>query len=1029
MSDRYFKSRLLTQRSRQSIAGSASLVNDPPLVFVRAQGNRLWDVDGNEYIDHHAAIAAHILGHNHPEVNYAVSTAMEHGCSLMGSGVTEGEIQLAELLREAVPSMERVQFTSTGNEALIQAMLEVTATVSRIVADSQMPIAGAVVLVQSPNGTAVKTTTTNHDGIFTLTDVPDGIFTITVSANGFQPRQLPVRIRQGKAEPDLLQLSTTTVRAAITVTAQRGAVESIEHSAQIVSIQDEAALRSRPLATLGNALEGAPGILVQQSTSGQVSPFLRGLTGHQVLNLVDGVRFNNSTFRSGPNQYLAFIEPSQAERIEALLGPTGAQYGSDALGGTINVLTAAPAFADRRAFSGEWQAFGASAEAGGGGQAKLTFGTKRVALLFGGSWQKHNDLRAGGGEDSRHVLYRFFGLPPAQIRNLRGERQQDSGFTQHGWYTKAVLRLSETQNLSLWYQRGVLNGVRGYKDLWGGLGRLRSDFAPQDLHFGYARHEWLKLGWLDSWTNTVSVNAQRDGSRRQNLRTTDRVTTDDNVVTAFGYASQATTHFGARQALVFGGEIYRELIRASRVEFDPTTNVSVQRRALYPSGSRYTTLELFAQHSADWWANRLHTNVGGRFTRIGAQTFADRNRTAINTSLGVANSHERFQDVTFNASVTWRVTSAFNLHAVTGRGFRAPNLNDLSALGLNDLGYEIPASAAVAANALMGLSDGENALSSGKRIDTLRAESLHNYEFGASWQNNKFYARAQVFDAELKQPIVRRTLLFAAASAPTSLAGLPVTPITPTTDQRTQNVVTVATALDPRAVKAFVNDGAAKYYGIDALARYSFTPRWLIEGNYSYLVGRELNPNRFIRRLPPQHGHVALRYQPTLWPKFLQSRIAFLEASSDLVGAQNRLSGGDITDERIGAAIRRSDITSFFRGSLILPYLRAGNDGAFGTADDVFTSTGETLLQIQNRVLPIGAIINGVRIADDNSRAPVFLKTAGYATLNLRGSLRLSENVHLNLAAMNLLDKNYRTHGSGMDAPGRNLFVRLRVLF
>ena len=888
----------------------------------------------------------------------------------------------------------------------------------RIEDASQAPVAGAIVTVQSLTGATLTTILTNNDGAFTLTNVPDGVFKLTVGANGFQSRQLPITIRGGTADLATIQLSINAMREVVTVTAQRGAFESVEQSAQIVSIKNEESLRARPLATLGNALEGVPGILVQQSSYGQVSPFLRGLTGYQVLNLVDGVRFNNATFRSGPNQYLAFIEPSQAERVEALLGPVSAQYGSDALGGAINVLTAVPAFVDL--FTGELQTFGASADASGGGQAKLTFGTKRIALLFGGSWQKHNDLRAGQGADSRNVLHRFFGLSQTQVRKLLGARQQDTGFTQYGWHTKAALRLSETQNLSLWHQRGVLENVRGYKDLWGGLGRIRSDFAPQDLLFGYARHEWLRLGFIDSWTNTLSVNAQRDGSIRQNLRTTDRVTTDDNMVTAFGFASQATTHFGKRQAVVFGGEMYRELIRASRVEFDPTTHTSVQRRALYPSGSRYTTVGLFAQHSGDWWSNRLRTNIGGRFTRIGVQTFADRNR-----ALGVANSDESFQDFTYNASVTWRVTTKFNLHTLTGRGFRAPNLNDLGALGLNDLGYEIPASAAVATNALMGLSDGENALWSGKKIESLKAESLHNYEIGASWQTNKFYARAQIFDAELTQPIVRRTLLFSATNIPASLAGLPVAIIAPTAGQRAQNVVTVATALDARAIKAFVNDGAAKYYGIDALARYSFTPRILLEGNYSYLVGRELNPNRFIRRLPPQHGHLSLRYQPTFW----QNRIAFIEASSDFVGMQNRLSGGDITDERIGASVRRSDIASFFRGSLIRSHLSAGADGNFGTADDLFAATGETLLQIQNRVLPIGSTINGVHINDDNSRAPVFLKTAGYATLNLRGSLRLAENVHLDLATMNLLNKNYRTHGSGLDAPGRNIFLRLRMSF
>ena len=313
----------------------------------------------------------------------------------------------------------------------------------RVLDGAHAPVGRAVITVQSPTGTTLTTITANHDGTFSLADLPDGKFTVTVSANGFQSRQVPLSIHNGYAELAPVQLSIVPMGDAVTVTAQRGAVEAVEQSAQVVSIKDEAALRTRPLATLGNALEGAPGILVQQSTYGQVSPFLRGLTGYQVLNLVDGVRFNNATFRSGPNQYLAYIEPSQAERLEALLGPTGAQYGSDALGGTINVLTATPAFANR--FTAEWQVFGASADASGGNQAKVTFGTKRLALLFGGAGQKHNDLRAGQGADSRHVLHRFFGLNQSQIRGLLGTRQQDTGFTQYGWHTKAALRLSETQ--------------------------------------------------------------------------------------------------------------------------------------------------------------------------------------------------------------------------------------------------------------------------------------------------------------------------------------------------------------------------------------------------------------------------------------------------------------------------------------------------------------------------------------------------------------------------------------------------------
>jgi outer membrane receptor protein involved in Fe transport len=884
-------------------------------------------------------------------------------------------------------------------------------------------VSGAKLILQSAQGTMLRESVAAADGVFVLQGLPQGSYLLIIAAAGFDAHRSSLAITSGDRKAFRIKLSPAAVRGEISVTAQRGAVEDAAASASIVTVRDEEALRNRPLATLGNALEHAPGVLAQQSTHGQVSPFLRGLTGYQVLNLIDGVRFNNSTFRSGPNQYLAFIEPSQARRVEALLGPAGAQYGSDALGGTIQVLSNSPGFSGDKPFdvSGEWQAFAASADASGGGNLKVTLGAPRIALMAGGSWRRHNDLRAGGGEDSHHVFRRFLGLSSG----LAGDRQQDTGFTQYGWQTKLAARWSDEQNLSLWHQRGVMEGVRGYKDLWGGLGRLRSDFEPQELNFFYARYEKLRLGFLDSLTGTFSINSQRDGTIRQNLRATDRITIDDNVVNAFGYAAQATTHFGDRQAMVFGAELYREGIRASRVETDPVANTVAQKRALFPNGSRYATLGLFARHNAEWFRGRLRSNLGGRFTRVSFRTFAERNRGSAGENLGVTDAAESFEDATFHAGVTWRVTERLNLHALAGRGFRAPNLNDLGALGLNDLGYELPASEVVAAGASIGASDGENALATGRKVGGLSAESLFNYELGVSWQSRRLYARAQVFDAELKRPIVRRTLLFDAATAPRMLAGIAVQPIAPTPEQRAQGVVTVATAFDPRAVKAFVNDGASKYYGLETLFRYSIAARWAAEGQYSFLAGRELNPNRFIRRLPPQQASLALRHHPS----WFGNRISMIELSGEFAGAQERFSGGDLTDERIGAGRRRRDITDFFLGSLVRPFLDAGADRAFGSGDDLFKPTGETLAQIRDRVLPIGATVNGVRIVDDNSRAPLFTRTPGYAAMHLRAGWRLSERIALDFAAMNLLDKNYRVHGSGVDAPGRSFFLRLRYSF
>ena len=123
--NRYAKSAALSREAAQHLAGGVASINrkaDPDIAFVRAQGSHLWDADGNEYIDYHAAFAPHILGHNDPEVNASVRAAMESGWSLMGSGSNPWEVRLAELLRQSVASLEKVQITNTGSEATAHAI-------------------------------------------------------------------------------------------------------------------------------------------------------------------------------------------------------------------------------------------------------------------------------------------------------------------------------------------------------------------------------------------------------------------------------------------------------------------------------------------------------------------------------------------------------------------------------------------------------------------------------------------------------------------------------------------------------------------------------------------------------------------------------------------------------------------------------------------------------------------------------------------------------------------------------------------
>jgi glutamate-1-semialdehyde 2,1-aminomutase len=119
------RSQALFERNRRVIPGGVVSLNrlvQPEIAFTRGRGSRVWDVDGNEYIDYHAGFAPYLLGHNDPDVNAAVRRALDDELTLMGSGTNPWEGRLAELIVQHVPSVEAVQLTNTGSEATFHAL-------------------------------------------------------------------------------------------------------------------------------------------------------------------------------------------------------------------------------------------------------------------------------------------------------------------------------------------------------------------------------------------------------------------------------------------------------------------------------------------------------------------------------------------------------------------------------------------------------------------------------------------------------------------------------------------------------------------------------------------------------------------------------------------------------------------------------------------------------------------------------------------------------------------------------------------
>ena len=123
-SRRQASSRILEHNLRYIPGGVMSLNRkvEPAISFARALGPHMWDAEGNRYIDLHAAFGPYLLGHNHPAINDAVMNAMRDGMSLYGTGTTEQEGELAELICSNIPWVESVQILNTGSEATAQAI-------------------------------------------------------------------------------------------------------------------------------------------------------------------------------------------------------------------------------------------------------------------------------------------------------------------------------------------------------------------------------------------------------------------------------------------------------------------------------------------------------------------------------------------------------------------------------------------------------------------------------------------------------------------------------------------------------------------------------------------------------------------------------------------------------------------------------------------------------------------------------------------------------------------------------------------
>ncbi|MBI2822572.1 MAG: TonB-dependent receptor [Acidobacteria bacterium] len=420
-------------------------------------------------------------------------------------------------------------------------------------------------------------------------------------------------------------------------------------------------LQGRVLArTIPEALTAIPGVMVQKTSHGQGSPFIRGFTGFRTLFLIDGIRLNNSAFRDGPNQYWNTVDLSTAGRLEIVKGPSSVLFGSDAVGGTVNVITRgrgefSPGFHWERRL----QARASSAERSGIGRLEVEGNIDRFGFFAGTSLKNFGDLQ-GGAEVGRQ--------PRTGYHDRSGDLKLEYSFRGGSHVMFAYHRLEQGD---VWRTHSTIFGIQ-----WRGTS-LGSDFERvlgQTRELTYLKYESRQPApWIQRIAGTLSYQLQ--GEREFRIRGNRRQDRQGFDVRTIGTSMEIESR--SRAGLwTYGLEFYGDGVDSFRRTYDAGGTLrSVEIQGPLADDAVYNILGLFIENDL-WVGARLNLIAGARYNWAAADAAAVRDPLS-GGHISIADS---FSKAVGTVRSSYRVDpqGRWNVFGGISQGFRAPNLSDLT---------------------------------------------------------------------------------------------------------------------------------------------------------------------------------------------------------------------------------------------------------------------------------------------------------------------------------------------------------------
>jgi outer membrane receptor protein involved in Fe transport len=496
---------------------------------------------------------------------------------------------------------------------------------------------------------------TDREGKFVINNFPKGQRIIRVSLVGYATIEALVS-SEHKDSTLVLKSSYILLNNALTITAKRNEALSFDVSQSDTTLTKDELSKKNSRST-PEALMNESGIWVQKTNHGGGSPIIRGLVGNQILLLVDGIRLNNATYRYGPNQYLSTIDPGMVDRIDAIRGSGSVLYGSDALGGVVQVLSKTPLFSNNGLkvsgnLSGKWMSAGMEQS----GRAEAEISSAKVAFTGGYSAGNFGDILAGGNLGF---------LDP-------------TGYEERSGDAKLILRTGASGKVTAAFQQLTQNDVPRYDQVVQG-GYSIYNFEPQTRQLSYLRWESSSENtWFQSFRVTTSLNRSIEGVKSQKNNSDDFKTQRDEVNTR-GVIVEIISAPHPKWSIQSGAEYYFDKVYSTASTTNLISNVETIQRGSYADGSSASSFAVFTNHQYD--ISKFQFSAGARFNGVTVSVqddvFGDQKITP-NAIVG-------------NVGLMMKLKKDLRAFISSNTGFRAPNVDDMSKFGAVESGvFEIP---------------------------------------------------------------------------------------------------------------------------------------------------------------------------------------------------------------------------------------------------------------------------------------------------------------------------------------------------